>query len=315
MSGIKISKKFTSYFLSLMCALSCLFGVFDAKTYAAAKEYEAHVALFCDNISVAKQFVSQLYSYEYDGERKIFGAPGSGKSTEKAVIIDGLETRKYNVYFHVIDARWALNPNAELNYLIKNCTGAVILYDVLDPTLEPIIKSRTFYEEDVRSLLRIDTPLNNCVKYLQSFGRHGWWNALNFIMYNHESLDPEAHERYRESLNFYAIGVEGFYVDGDNKWSRNHHAWNTPGGINNVLGWVSGQVYRSIFMERSLTGEFGKNFKKTRSFEACESSSFGKMGILNTQVGRNLVYPVCGVLAATTLVAAGSALVYKLMSR
>ena len=117
MSGIKISKKFTSCFLSLMCVLPYLFGVFDAKTYAAAKEYEAHVALFCDNTSVAKQFVSQLYSYEYDGERKILGAPGSGKSTEKAVIIDG-GSKKYNVYFHVIDARCLFVINIWIQKLI-----------------------------------------------------------------------------------------------------------------------------------------------------------------------------------------------------
>ena len=63
MSGIKISKKFMSCFLSLMCALSCLFGVFDAKTYAAATEYEAHVALFCENTELAKQYAKQLCSY------------------------------------------------------------------------------------------------------------------------------------------------------------------------------------------------------------------------------------------------------------
>lgn len=261
MPEMKISKKFTSWVLSLMCALSCLFGVFDAKTYAAATEYEAHVALFCENTGLAKQYVKQLCSYEYDGERKTLGAPGSGESTEKIVITGG-GSRKYNVYFHVIDANWALNPNYELNYLIKHCTGAVILYDVLDPTLEPIIKSRTFYKEDVSSLLSIDTPLNNCIKYLQSFGRNGWWNALNFVMYNQESLDPETHECYREQLNFYTIGIEGFYVDGDNKWSRNHPVWNTPGGIKNVLGWISGQIYRSIFMERSLTGALGLSLKK-----------------------------------------------------
>lgn len=262
MLKMKISKKFSSWLLSLMCVLSCLFGIFDAQAYAVANEYEAHVALFCENTELAKQYVKQLCSYEYDGEMKTLGAPGSGESTEKVIITDGFGSRKYNVYFHVIDANWALNSNYELNYLIKHCTGAVILYDVLDPRLEPIIKSRTFYKEDVSSLLAIDTPLNNCVKYLQSFGRNGWWNALNFIMYNHEALDSETHECYREQLNFYTLGIEEFYVDGDNKWSRNHPAWNTPGGINNVLGWISGQIYRSIFMEKRLTGTLGLSLKK-----------------------------------------------------
>ncbi|MGN1043613.1 MAG: hypothetical protein ACI4PR_02270 [Acutalibacteraceae bacterium] len=262
MSIAKTLKKFTSYFLLLIGVFSSLVGVFNAEVYAVATEYEAHVAIFCDNVDLARQYIQLLHSYEYDGERKTLGAPGSGKSTEKTVITDGFGSRKYNVYFHIIDSNWALHSNRDLNNLIRCCTGAVILYDVTDPKLEPVLKSRTFYKEDIAPLLSIDTPLNNCIKYLQSFGRCGWWNALNFIMYNSEQFTPETHEEYRSQLNLYTLGIEEFYVDGDNKWCRNHPVWNSTGGINNVLCWISGQIYRSIFMERSLTGVSGLILKK-----------------------------------------------------
>ena len=251
----KMLKKFTSCFLSLTCMLSCLVGVSDARVHAVTTEYEAHVAVFCDNTALAENYVKLLQTYEYDAENDLLGEPGSGKSNEKVVITDWLGSIKYNVYFHVIDANRALNPDKELNDLIKCCTCAVILYDVLDPALEPMIKSKTFYKEDVTRMLSIDTPLNNCIKYLQSFGRYGWYNALNFIMYNYEQLSDEVHEERRSQLNCYTLGVEDYYTSRDNKWNRGHPGWNTTGGIDIALSWISGEIYRSIFVEKYLTGK------------------------------------------------------------
>lgn len=251
----KMLKKFASYFLSLTCVLSCLVGVSDARVHAVTTEYEAHVAVFCDDTALAEDYVKLLQTYEYDKSRNLLGEPGSGKSNEKVVITDFYGSVKYNVYFHVIDANRALHPDKELNDLIKYCTGAVILYDVQDPAFKPMIDSPTFYKEDVVSMLSIDTPLNNCIKYLQSFGRYGWYNNLNFIMYNSENLTPEEHEKRRSQLNYYTLGLEEYYVGGDNKWSRNHPVWDSQDGIDNVLGWISGEIYRSIFVEKYLTGK------------------------------------------------------------
>ena len=254
-----IIKKLASYFLSLVCILCSMIGVFNTKVHAET-EYEAHVAIFCDNIELAEQYVQLLHEYEYDGIRDTPKERGSGKSTEKTVIRDygGV----YNVYFHIIPSYMALHPNRELNDLIKCCTGAVILYNVLDPALQTIIESNRFYEEDVKPLLEIDTPLNNCIKYLQSFGRYGWHNALEFIMYNSEGLADEDREERLSQLMEYTLAVEHFYVDGDNKWDRNHPVWDNPGSINHVLGWVTGQVFRSIFDEKTLTGAPGLLAKK-----------------------------------------------------
>lgn len=258
----KTLKKLISYLLSLVCVFSTLIGVNGGKVHAAATEYEVHIAIFCDNVALARQYVQLLHSYEYDGERRVLGPQGSGKSDEKTIITDGFGSRKYNIYFHIIDSNCVMHPNHDLNNLIKCCTGAVILYDITDSKLEPIIKSRTFYKEDIAPLLSIDTPLNNCIKYLQSFGRYGWWNSLNFITYNLENLNPEMYKEYRSQLNLYTLEIEEIYVDGDNKWCRNHPEWNSIGGINNVLCWISGQVYRSMFMERRLTGVSGLISKK-----------------------------------------------------
>ncbi len=262
MSIAKTVEKLTSYFLSLVCAFSAFFGIFGGEAQAAATEYEAHVAIFSDNLELAEQYVQLLHTYEYDSQRDILGEPGSGKSTDKTVITDGYGSRKYNVYFHVIDANRVLRPDSELNDLIKCCTGAVILYDVMDSKLDPMLKSPTFHSENIGSFLPIDTPLNNCIKYLQSFGRYGWWNALNFIMYNSENLTPEEQKERRSQLNFYTLELEDFYTGRDNKWNRGHPVWNSRGGIKNVLGWIGGNIYRSVFDEKFLTGIPGKVLKK-----------------------------------------------------
>ena len=68
-------------------------------------------------------------------------------------------------------------------------------------------------------------------------------------------------------------------------------------------------------MKRSLTGALGLSLKKIGLFETYESSNSGRLETHNKQVERNWIYPVCGVLGATTLIAAGSAVIYKLMSR
>ena len=296
----KIIKKFISYFLSFMCVLSCVVSVFDAKVHAADSEYEAHVAIFCDDTVLAEKYVKLLCSYEYDGSRRVLGKLGSGKSTEKVVITDGFGSRKYNIFFHIVDSSMALHPNSELNDLIRYCTGAIILYDFLDPNLKPMIKSRTFYKEDIESFLSIDTPLNNSIKYLQSFGRNGWWNALNFIRYSHEeNITPEIQGEYRSQLNLYTGGVEEFYVDGDNKWSRNHPIWNSENGINNVFGWISGQAYKSIFMEKSLTGAQLLDLKKCRN---------------NAISNKRIYFQTAFGTLAVAVIAAGCAAICKLKS-
>ena len=85
-------------------------------------------------------------------------------------------------------------------------------------------------------------------------------------MYNKEKLTPELQSQYREQLNLYTLGVEKFYVSGDNKWNRNHPAWNTEVGVTSTLGWISGEIYRSIFLERYLTGAPKLILKKIYSY-------------------------------------------------
>ena len=85
----KTLKRLTSCFLSFICVLSAFFGIFSGEAQAAVTEYEAHVAIFSDNIKLAEQYVQLLHTYEYYRSGSVLGAPGSGKSTDKTVIMDG----------------------------------------------------------------------------------------------------------------------------------------------------------------------------------------------------------------------------------
>ena len=73
-------------------------------------------------------------------------------------------------------------------------------------------------------------------------------------------------------------------------------------------------LQKYIYGKKS-NGSFRAKFKKKIGlFETYEFSNSGRLETHNKQVERNWVYPVCGVLGAITLVAAGSAVIYKLMS-
>lgn len=253
-------KKISSFFMGCLIIISSVF--FSSNAYA-AKEFSACIAVFCDNTEVAQSYIEKLYGYEYnDGTRQLIKL--SKVNNNKTVVVhSNYGSMKYNIYFNVINSNLVLNPSRELGSFLKNCTGALIIYDIADEKLTPIVKSNTYYKEDVSSFIKMDNTLNNCIRYLESFGRNGWYNALNFITYNKEKLNPEVYAERREQLNRYTLGVEALYMDGDNKWGRGHPDISIDRGIKSPIVWSAGHVYRSIFMDRVLRGNFsGLDFKK-----------------------------------------------------
>ena len=256
-------KKISSFFISCLFIVSSIF--FSSNVYAA--EYNACIAVFCDNTEVAQSYIEKLYGYEYNDDTRQLIKLSKVNNNKTVVVHSNYGSMKYNVYFNVINSNLVLNPSRELGSFLKNCTGALIIYDIADEKLMPIVKSNTYYKDDVSSFIKMDNTLNNCIRYLESFGRNGWYNALNFVTYGKEKLAPKVYEERREQLNRYTLGVEAFYVDGDNKWGRGHPDVSTEGSIKNQIGWSAGEVYRSIFLEKALSGKFsGLSSKKKLNF-------------------------------------------------
>lgn len=252
-------KKISSFFISCLFIVSSI--LFSSNVYAA--EYNACIAVFCDNTELAQNYIEKLYGYEYNDDTRQLIKLSKANDNKNVIVHSHYGSMKYNVYFNVINSNLVLNPSRELGSFLKNCTGALIIYDISDEKLTPIVKSNTYYKDDVSSFIKMDNTLNNCIRYLESFGRNGWYNALNFVTYGKEKLTPEIYEERREQLNRYTLGVEALYVDGDNKWGRGHPDVSTEGSIKNQIAWSAGEVYRSIFMEKALSGKFsGLSFKK-----------------------------------------------------
>lgn len=228
--------------------------------------------MFCDNTELAQSYIEKLYGYEYNDDTRQLIKLSKVNNNKTVVVHSNYGSMKYNVYFNVINSNLVLNPSRELGSFLKNCTGALIIYDISDEKLTPIVKSNTFYKENVSSFIKMDNTLNNCIRYLESFGRNGWYNALNFVTYGKEKLAPKVYEERREQFNRYTLGVEAFYVDGDNKWGRGHPDISIDWGIKSPIVWSAGQVYRSIFMEKALSGKFS-GLSSEKKIEFCSKSS------------------------------------------
>ena len=253
--------------ISLVGLLIIISSVFFSSNAYAAKEFSACIAVFCDNTELAENYIEKLYSYEYNDDTRQLIKLSKVNNNKNVIVHSRSGSAKYNIYFKVINSNAVLNPSRELGSFLKKCTGAVIIYDIADEKLTPIVKSNSYYKEDVSSFIKMNNTLNNCIRYLESFGRNGWYNALNFITYNKEKLNPEVYAERREQMNRYTLGVEAFYVDGDNKWGRGHPDVSTEGSIKNQIGWSAGEVYRSIFLEKALSGKFsGLSSKKKLNF-------------------------------------------------
>lgn len=258
-------KKILSSFLAFAFVFTFVFNFSNKNFYAV--DYEVHVAVFCDNVDVAKEYVKKLCEFQFHRDRKEFYEDRPGVSETQTIIYEGYgDAIKWHTHFHIIDAKCVLYPSRELDKFIKICTSALILYDISDPKLRPMIDSMTHYEEDLKSLIKIQTPLNNCVRYLESWGRNGWYNSLEFVTYGKENLDSDTYVRFHERMNDYTGCLEKELYKIDNKWGRGNSDWTTLKGIVNPLCSMGGQARRSIIQERFLTGEMNSFPKKKLDF-------------------------------------------------
>ncbi len=259
-----------------------------AQKVSAVGDYEVNIAVFCDDTDVAQNYVQELCRRNYvkrtpdiytTQDRSEFLEGEYTGFKDRVILYDAVDWKRqiydldnpsdftrYHTTFHVINVN---DIPTKCGSLIKKCVGAIILYDISDPALQPIVENGTLFDEDLKVLREIDTPLNRSIKFLQGWRCNffnGWNNALEFVTYNIENVEPDLREKRHEQINRYTCNLEVLYGI-DNKWSRGHPDITMQRGISNPLSWIVGTARRRITQEEKNVIIHDINAKKKEIME------------------------------------------------
>lgn len=267
MSGMR---RAMSYFLSVLFlfVVSCM--------NVGATDFNVNVAVLCEDRGVASAYVHELCKHKAI-ERPMdveFTSEENEGEFSTVIYLHDTDTN-YHIKFHFIPENGKLS---DLNSTIKKCSAAIVMYDISDSSLDEIVRRSTFYEEDVKELKNIKTPLVNYIVHLQGhwWNRNWWHNAINFITYGKGLLDEENYSFRREQLNDFTNSMER-YFDVDNKWGRGHPDITNEKSKSVTLRWISGQAYRSI----------------------SEGKVSGKADVINQNIKKKTVVGCVGIVAVT----------------
>jgi len=256
-------RKAINFLLACIIVLSTI----SSKIYA-SQEFQVHITVLCRDLAKGQEFINKLCQRK---SKRNIGYPLICSFTDETnteqnstVIYDPVASTNtidtYHVKFHLLK---------EVDKsVLKICSGAIILYDISDQTLDPIVNSNTFNSADLKDLTTVKTPL---VKYINSsmfslllgMGR-GWYSALSFSTYGKENLEPEIYKTRCLQINRFTCEAEGYYKKTDNQWNRGHADISTEESLAYTLYWICGQAYRSI-SSGSVSGKYDPSFKETHA--------------------------------------------------
>ena len=279
-------KKIISWFLSLLFVTTFVFPT--AKV--SAVDYQIHVAILCPNREEALNYAHKLC--EHKGvERPMYVEFTSEVNTEElstVVRAEDIDTN-YHIKFHIIPEGGGVS---DLDSIIKKCSAVIILYDISDPSLDPIVESTTFFPKDLKKLKDTHSLLTFYIDHLQGnwFRRNWWHNAINFVTYGKSNLDAETYNRRREQLNDFTCAMERFFHV-DNKWGRGHPDVTSEKGVAVTLRCISGEAYRSIG-EGTVSGKMDENFKVSKKKNICNTTRVVVEELMLLSAGIALVYSV-----------------------
>ena len=251
-------KKIISCFLSLLSVVSFVFPM----TKVSAIDYQVHVAILCQSRGEALNYAHRLCEYkaiEHPMEVE-FTSEVNTEELSTVVRATDIDTN-YHIKFHIIPDGGDVS---DLDSIIKKCSAVIVLYDISDPSLDPIVESKIFFEKDLKKLKDIHSPLTCYINHLQGnwFRRNWWHNAINFVTYGKSRLDVETYNKRREQLNDFTCSLERFFHV-DNKWGRGHPDITYGRSVTVTLRWISGEAYRSIG-EGTVSGKMGENIKEPK---------------------------------------------------
>lgn len=247
----------------------------------ATKNYQVYVAVFCDDKEKAKRMIDLLCREKgvfeavekrvhFNGKENSVGRNGFRDST---VIYDEYDDINYHIKY-----KYLSHVNKPV---LEKCSEAVILYDISDETLNPIVNTVDLSSnKNIKNLLSVKTPLVRYINELQykkwySFlSGSGWYNSLEFASYGKENLQTDEYNTRQSQINRFTCQTEKYFKV-DNKWRRGHpdisqldfHEYNLFGLI--------GSAQRSI-MDGSVAGEYKfegdkSDFDSDESFDSEKS--------------------------------------------
>lgn len=256
--------------LTCLCSLVIICGIVNCRAYATT-EYQAHIAVICEDIEKGSELISALCKSEselvYPLDSKFTGK--ANIRSDHTVIFDKDFDIKYHVEFHCMSSK-SINRKT-----INRCSGAIILYDISNSALDPIVFSDKFYRSDLTHLVldTKDAPLVESVVSLQNSsigclstlvnccygilrccgcccccccGCLNWYNSLYFVTYGGDTLSPDEYKERHERLNAFTCELESYYGS-DNKWGRGHPDLSDMDYVcRKALYWIAGQAERSI---------------------------------------------------------------------
>ena len=233
-------------YFGFIIILTTLFNLFALDVSVAAKEYQVNIAILCENLKKGQEFIDKMcfektilvpsdMSVEYTGEKNSLE-----NHTELYV---GFIDTNYHIKFHLC--------NSVDHNILKKCSGAVILYDISDKTLDRIVSSVAYNEHNLKMLMSSENPLTRYISKLQysmyffGFQIYGWYNAINFVTYGRENLTDSIYQIRHEKINSFTCALE-HYFNLDNKWGRGNQDISTDDSWKKTLFWISGEARRSI---------------------------------------------------------------------
>lgn len=264
---------------------------------SATEDYQVQIAVLCKDPHKSQEFIDSMCREQ---SRAVLNDPIAG------LHMTAVFTGERNVegpdrtvlYVPDIDTRYHIlfRPMTKLDKsVIRRCSGAIILYDMADPSLNPIVDYRGCYPpEHLKRLLSTDTPLVHYINELQcsgdprlwpywkAGGNRGWYKGINFVAYcSDPSLIRDDYNVRHEYINAFTCRAE-CYIGIDNKWGRGHPCMgldDSSSVYGKKLYWIQGAAYRSIG-EGWVTGKYtppavATDYDGSDSGEGIVLSTFG----------------------------------------
>ena len=301
-------------------ASALLLGTLLPNAYA-TDDFQIQIAVLCKDQRKSEEFIDSMCREQ---SKVIFDDPSVGlhmttiftgeKNTEgqKRTIIytPDIDTR-YHVLFRPLDK---VDKS-----VLRDCSGAILLYDIADPSLAPIINYTGCYpKSDLKNLLSTNTPLVNYINDLQyswslslrpywrAGGNSGWYKGINFTAYcSDPSLTRENYNVRHDKLNSFTCAAERYFGI-DNKWGRGHPCigfsdesivcgknlyWIQASAYLSIgEGWVSGRYTPPISAETETSLDLSPTpKKKTKSGDIFRRVTIGAVAIATLP----LIYGVC----------------------
>lgn len=220
-----------------------------------------NMLVICQSQDILDEFEKYLSQYEYDSSIEKL------KTHNKGYPICSRGVVKKRV--HIEKALYDNEENFKNKYFEKlhEMTQVIIIYDISDPTLDPLVENYSKISGDNwKDLYNMNTFLSNCIRLLMEDSiKDDWYNSFNFLTYNEDKYTNGDLNERRRKINHYTGALED-KLHIDNRWGRGHPPYSKclPGALNNFSGSISGsEVFNYEFKKREYQG--GKyNEQKSR---------------------------------------------------